>query len=194
MRDKHNTTGIILAGGKSTRMGSDKGFVLYNDATFMSHVIAALQPFVSEIIIVSNHSEYDIFKLKRVKDKFEDAGPLAGLYSGLENSETEKNIVLSCDIPLINKTVLKVLVEGFDSEVDVVQLKSNSESMPLIAMYKKQTMYQILDLLEQGERRLRVAVKSLRTKTITLDTKLDPFVKNINTTAQLKEIKNGFED
>ena len=120
MMDKQNTTGIILAGGKSIRMGSDKGFILYNDATFMSHVIAALQPFVSEIIIVSNHSEYDIFKLKRVKDKFEDAGPLAGLYSGLANSETENNLVLSCDVPLINNEILKVLVEGYDSEVDVV--------------------------------------------------------------------------
>ncbi len=192
--DKQNTTGIILAGGKSARMGSDKGFVLYNDATFMSHVIATLQAFVSEIIIVSNDSEYDVFKLKRVKDKFEDAGPLAGLYSGLVNSETEKNIVLSCDVPLINNEVLKVLVEGYDSEVDVVQLKSNGETMPLIAMYKKQTIHQFLELLKQGDRRLRVAVKSLKTKTITLDAKLDPFVRNINTTTQLKEINNEFDD
>ena len=194
MMYKQNTTGIILAGGKSTRMGADKGFVIYNDATFMSHVIDAIQPFVSEIIIVSNDSEYDVFKLKRVMDKFEDAGPLAGLYSGLANSETENNIVLSCDVPLINNEVLKVLVEGYDSEVDVVQLKSNGETMPLIAIYKKQVMHQFIELLKQGERRLRVAVKSLRTKTITLDTKLDTFVKNINTEAQLKEIKNGFED
>ena len=194
MMDKQNTTGIILAGGKSTRMGSDKGFVLYNDATFMSHVIAALQPFVSEIMIVSNHSEYDVFKLKRVKDKFEGAGPLAGLYSGLANSETEKNIILSCDVPLINNEVLKVLVEGYDSEVDAIQLKSKGETMPLIAMYKKQTMHQFLELLNQGERRLRVAVESIKTKTITLNTKLDPFVKNINTTVQLKEINNEFDD
>ncbi len=130
----------------------------------------------------------------RVKDKFENAGPLAGLYSGLANSETEKNLVLSCDVPLINNEVLKVLVEGYDSEVDVVQLKSNGETMPLIAMYKKQTMHQFLELLQQGERRLRVAVKSLRTKTITLEAKLNPFVRNINTASQLIEIKNEFDN
>jgi len=194
MIDKLNTTGIILAGGKSTRMGTDKGFVIFNDTTFISHVIAALEPFVSEIIIVSNDSEYDMFKLKRVADKFEDGGPLAGLFSGLEYSETEKNIVLSCDIPLINKAVLTVLVEAYDSELDVVQLESKGETMPLIAIYKKQAMHQILELLEQGERRLRVAVESLKTKTITLDAKLDPFVQNINTASQLKEIRNEFDN
>lgn len=192
--DKQNTTGIILAGGKSARMGADKGFVIYNGATFMSLIIDALQPFVNEIIIVSNYSEYDVFKLKRVKDKFEDAGPLAGLYSGLEHSETEKNIVLSCDVPLINNAVLNVLVEGFDAKVDVVQLKSNGETMPLIAMYKKRSMHQILDLLQQGERRLRVAVATLQTKTITLDPKLKSLVRNINSSSQLKKIRNECED
>ena len=71
MSNKNNITGIILAGGKSSRMGSDKGFVIYNDKPFIQHIIDTLQPLVDEIIIVSNNPDYDVFKLKRVNDIIE---------------------------------------------------------------------------------------------------------------------------
>ena len=80
---RETTTGIILAGGKSSRMGQDKGLLMLNGRTFMSHIIEALEPVVSDIIIVSNNSDYDIYKLKRVADILKDSGPLAGLYTGL---------------------------------------------------------------------------------------------------------------
>lgn len=65
MVDKKNITGIILAGGKSSRMGTDKGFLLLNNKPFVQYSIDALKPFVSEIMIVSDNPDYDIFGLKR---------------------------------------------------------------------------------------------------------------------------------
>ena len=186
-------TGILLAGGKSSRMGSDKGFLKLNGATFMSLIIEAVQPLVNDIIIVSNNSEYDIFNLKRVDDIVKDAGPLAGLFTGLFYSETEYNLVLSCDVPLINNAVLDKLIEGLDSDTDVIQLQSQGKTMPLIALYKKQCMHQCLDQLKKGERRLRMAVEGLNTKTIALDPDLDPFVRNINTLSELTQLKNELE-
>jgi molybdenum cofactor guanylyltransferase len=193
MIQKNNITGIVLAGGKSSRIGSDKGFLTLNDSTFMTHIIKAVKPFVDDIIIVSNNSDYDIFSLKRVEDIIEDAGPLAGLYSGLNESETEYNLVLSCDVPLINSAVLNKLIEGFDADKDVIQLKSKSKTMPLIALYKKHCMHQCLDLLQKGERRLRTAVEQLKTKTIQLDPDLDQYVRNINTLSELKELRSELE-
>ena len=95
MKKKSTITGIILAGGKSSRMGEDKGFLKLNGKTFMSSIIAALNPIVGEIIIVSNNSEYDVFNLKRVADSMEDSGPLAGLYSGLLHSELKTILFLA---------------------------------------------------------------------------------------------------
>ena len=136
MNETTTITGIILAGGKSSRMGQDKGFLKLKGKTFMSYIIRALKPVVSDIIIVSNNSDYDAFKLKRVEDVMEDSGPLAGLYSGLLNSETENNIVLSCDVPLINTAVLNKLIEGFGDETEAIQIESMGKTMPLVAIYK----------------------------------------------------------
>jgi molybdenum cofactor guanylyltransferase len=193
MINKNDITGIVLAGGKSSRIGSDKGFLSLNGTTFMSHIIKAIKPFVNDIIIVSNNSNYDVYKLQRVEDVIQDAGPLAGLYSGLYKSETEYNLVLSCDIPLVNGAVLIKLIEGFDAEKDVIQLKSKSKTMPLIAFYKKHCMHHCMELLQKGERRLRTAVEQLNTKTIQLDPELDPYVRNINTLSELKELRSELE-
>ena len=194
MKKKSTITGIILAGGKSSRMGEDKGFLKLNGKTFMSSIIAALKPIVGEIIIVSNNSEYDVFNLKRVADSMEDSGPLAGLYSGLLHSETENNIVLSCDVPLISSPVLKKLLEGAPSEAEVIQFESEGKTMPLVAMYKKKCRHHFLKLLQTNERRLRFAIDQLDVKTITLDSELGKTVRNINTISELKDLKHEFED
>ncbi|MGY8886185.1 MAG: molybdenum cofactor guanylyltransferase [Flavobacteriales bacterium] len=194
MKKKSTITGIILAGGKSSRMGEDKGFLKLNGKTFMSSIIAALKPIVGEIIIVSNNSEYDVFNLKRVADSMEDSGPLAGLYSGLLHSETENNIVLSCDVPLISSSVLKKLLEGAPSEAEVIQFESEGKTMPLVAMYKKKCRHHFLKLLQTNERRLRFAIDQLDVKTITLDSELGKTVRNINTISELKDLKHEFED
>lgn len=187
---KKQITGIILAGGKSKRMGSDKGFILYNGKPFIQHSIDALEPLVTEIIIVSNNKEYDVFKKKRVVDIIPDAGPLAGLYTGLQHSTTEDNLVLSCDIPLINTTVLKELI-NHSTDADIVQVQSQDRKMPLIALYKRKCKDQCLSLLEQGERRLRVLIEKSNTKTIRLNKTMEIYTKNINTPIELKDIINA---
>lgn len=103
MINRKDITGIFLAGGKSSRMGTDKGFLKLNDKTFIEYSLAAMKPLVSQIMIVSNNTDYDKFNLKRVEDFINDAGPLAGLYSGLKAAKTEFNLVLSCDVPLVSK-------------------------------------------------------------------------------------------
>jgi molybdenum cofactor guanylyltransferase len=190
MIDRKNITGIILAGGKSTRMGSEKGLVLLNKKPFIKHIVETLNPLVNTIIIVSNNPEYDIFNLKRVEDIIENSGPLAGLYSGLFHSKTEHNLVLSCDVPLITSEVLEELIHDFESDFDVIQLQSKNKTMPLIAIYKKQCMQQCLALLQNDERRLRVAVNEFKTKTIVLNSYLEQFTKNINTIEQLEAIQH----
>ena len=191
---KKDITGIILAGGKSSRMGSDKGLISLNGASFISHIIEVVTPLVKEIIIVSNKTDYDVFKLKRVADMVEDSGPLAGLYTGLYHSKTENNLVLSCDVPLINEAVLNKLIEGNNNESDIIQLQSHGKTMPLIAIYKKHCMHRCLDLLMKGERRLRTFVAQMDTKTIVLDPELDKYIRNINTLSQLKELRHELEN
>jgi molybdopterin-guanine dinucleotide biosynthesis protein A len=189
--NKKDITGIVLAGGKSSRMGSDKGLMKIDNKTFVENVIAAMEPLVNEIIIVSNNLEYDQFGFYRVEDDIKDSGPLAGLYSGLKHSDSEFNLVLSCDIPMIKTEILEKLIEADYKKYEVTQIQSHNKTMPLIAIYQKQCMHKCLELLQQGERRLRVAVNQLKTETILIDSEFDPFVKNVNTKEDLKTIKHA---
>lgn len=192
MTDKKNITGIILAGGKSTRMGSDKGFLLLNGKPFVQYSIVALKPLVSEILIVSDNPDYDVFGLKRINDITKNAGPIAGICSGLEASTTEYNLILSCDIPLITSEILQKLIDNIDEISEIIQVESQGKSMPLIALYKKQVAKTFNTFLQAGERRLRVAIKNCKSKNIVLEKKHKYSTMNVNTQTELKAVEDAY--
>lgn len=185
---KENITGIILSGGKSSRMGTDKGFVLYKAKFFTQYVIDALKPLVGEIIIISDNSKYDTFNTTRINDEIKKAGPLAGVYTGLKNSKTEFNLVLSCDVPLITTSVLQKIIDAISPETDIVQLKSKGKTMPLIAVYRKKCAPIFLELLKNDERRMTLAISHFKVKTIVLESTLEQYTANINTINDLNKI------
>lgn len=189
MIPKSNITGIILSGGKSSRMGTDKGFLIYEEKPFIQHSIDALKPLVSEIIIVSNNPDYDVFGLKRIEDVIENSGPVAGIYSGLKHSKTEYNIVLSCDVPLITSEILRKLIVAVDGVSEVIQIESDGKNMPLIALYNKQCEPTFLKLFHAGELKLQYAINQFKVKTVTLNIEDELFTRNINTPEELKDIK-----
>ena len=190
MIDKKHITGIILAGGKSSRMGTDKGFLNFNGKSFIQCSIDALKPSVSKIIIVSNCADYDVFGLERIEDTIENSGPLAGIYSGLKHSETNYNLVLSCDIPLIHSEILERLISEVDNDSEVIQIESNGRRMPLIALYKKSCESRFLKLLNSGERKLQFAVNQCKSKVVSLEKHEQKFTTNINTKDELKQIES----
>lgn len=194
MIDKRDITGIILAGGKSSRMGIDKGFLMLNKKPFIQHSIDALKPLVSDIIIVSDNPDYDTLGFKRVTDTIKDAGPVAGICSGLDASNTDYNLVLSCDIPLIKTEVLEKLITNIDTDSDIIQIESNGKTMPLIALYKKQCSRVFNSLLKKDERRLRVAVNQCRVKNISLDHHDYNTTMNVNTKEELKQLEDAHND
>ena len=191
MIDKKNITGIILAGGKSSRMGTDKGFLMLKNKPFIQYSIDALQPLVSEIMIVSDNPDYDALGLKRVDDITKDAGPVAGICSGLEASLTEYNLILSCDIPLINSEILQKLIDNADDTSEVIQIEINRKTLPLIALYKKQCKNTFNKLLQNDERRLRIAIKACKSKNIVLKKENEMFTTNVNTQKELKAMEDA---
>lgn len=188
MNKNKNITGIILAGGKSSRMGTDKGLLKLDNSTFIEKIASTLKPFVNEIIIISDYTEHDAFGFKRIEDFYKDAGPLSGILSGLYKSKTEDNIVLSCDIPFISEELISQLITNSDNEVLINQIECEGKTMPLIATYKKQCWLPIHKALENDERRVRVLVKSLNPNTISVDSNYKLMVENINTPEQYKNI------
>lgn len=190
---KKNITGIILAGGKSSRMGTDKGFLVLNGKSFMQRSIEALKPLVSEIIIVSDNPDYDVFGFKRVTDVIKNAGPVAGICSGLQASSSNYNLILSCDIPLVNTEILEKLIEAIDGDSQIIQVESQGKSMPLIALYKKEVAVIFNTFLEQDERRLRIAIKGCTYKNIVLEDNQAYCTLNVNTQDELKAVNHVYK-
>ncbi|MDX1603491.1 MAG: molybdenum cofactor guanylyltransferase [Salinimicrobium sediminis] len=194
MIEKKDITGIILAGGKSSRMGTDKGLINLDGRLFVQYSISAVEPLVTETFIISGNPAYDVLKVGRFADIIPNAGPLAGILTGLSRSKTVNNLVLSCDVPLIKTEVLELLIHAQDGTFDVVQLVSNGRSMPLIALYHKRCKLIFHELLKTDERRLHVALDHCMVKNVKLDPEKDVFTANINTPEELKSIAHGIEN
>ena len=186
-------SGIVLAGGKSSRMGTDKGLLELNHKPFISYILEAMIPLVSEILIVSNQSEYDAFGYDRVPDIIADSGPLAGIYSGLMNSKTEYNLILSCDIPLIRTEVLQQLLHHADEDHDIIQIESRGKTMPLIALYKSSCIQTFRDLLDRNEYRLGYALEQCKVKNVKIKGKDDFTTTNINTDQEFKKLMHDYK-
>ncbi|MBQ4821053.1 molybdenum cofactor guanylyltransferase [Aquimarina sp. MMG016] len=181
-KNKH-ITGIILAGGKSSRMGQDKGLKLHQNKPFMQHIIDALSSITKNILIVTSQKEYQKFGYPCFSDIIPDQGPVGGIYTGLSHSETKNNIVLSCDIPFITAEVLVNLINQYDANYDV----TTYESTPLVTMYHRSVIKQFLNSIEEKRLSLRKTLSLLKVKHIPIETHLMPFIQNINTHQQYKE-------
>lgn len=156
-------TGIILAGGKSTRMGTDKGVVEINGKKIIQYVIDVLKEVTDEIIIVANNDNYNDLGYKVYHDIVKDCGPIGGIYSGLFYSKTETNIVLSCDTPLITKKVLESLLSHWE-ENELVVSRENGFIHPLCALYKKCNILKIKKNIDNGNYKLKELTEDFKTK------------------------------
>lgn len=186
--DDDHITGIILAGGKSRRMGRDKGMIMLNGVRMIEHVITAMQPTVSSILIVANDDRYEELGFTVVKDLVHQCGPLGGIYTGLRHSNTNLNIVVSCDIPFVSKRLLHELAVAPD-DCDIVVPVHNGIFEPLCARYRKSCVEKMALLLEGGVLRMNTVLKNFQLRTIDTESNVHQFT-NINTPDELKKYNN----
>ena len=186
--------GIILSGGKSSRMGKDKALLLYKNKTFLEHVVCAIKPLVDDILIISNNIEHQVDDCTTIPDLILNSGPIAGIYTGLKNTNTENNLVLSCDIPLVQTSILELIIKNNEPDKDVIQIIDDQNSMPLIALYKKRIADFFLSELKTGERRLVKSINKLNKKNIYVTKDQHNYLININTVADLKTLEYGIEN
>ncbi len=153
-------TGIILAGGKSSRMGQDKGLMMLDGRPMVQHIINVVKLLVDEIIIIANNTEYRKFDLPVYEDLIKDQGPLAGIYSGLNYSKSEKNIILSCDAPFVSKELISYLIKN-GANHDVTIPKYDNKTHQLIGVYSKSCLATIKSELDKGQRKIKKALSKV---------------------------------
>lgn len=128
-------TGLILAGGRSRRMGTDKGLVVYQGLALVEHAIQILRPVCTEIIISSSNPLYGDFGFCLVSDRFHNAGPGAGIEAGLAVAKSPLLAVLSVDTPKVSTALYVSLIQRFAGKMAVVPRHSDGYLEPLCALY-----------------------------------------------------------
>src|SRR3954453_3010010 len=115
---------IILSGGKSSRMGTNKALLKINEKTNIERIADTLKLSFNDIILVTNHPEdYQFLGLKMVSDYYPDKGPLAGVHAGLLSSTYDTNFIVACDMPFVSGELAEVLVQkcgDYDAVIPVI--------------------------------------------------------------------------
>lgn len=189
-------TGVILAGGKSSRMRSNKALLPYKGGRFIEAIYRQMSELFDEVILVTNTpDEYAFLPCRKVPDLHPGMGALAGLHSGLHHSDTPHIFAVACDMPYLNSALIKRLAT-LRTKADVIIPEGEKGLEPLHAFYGKQCHDAMEKALQSGSRRIvsffpgaRVCVFS-RDEVTTFDPSLDSF-RNINTPADYFELRDG---
>jgi molybdopterin-guanine dinucleotide biosynthesis protein A len=186
------TNGYILAGGKSSRMGADKGLLLIEGKAMIEYVIEQMQPVFDNLVIVSNNPEYEKFGLKVIPDLIKDIGPAGGIYTALNHSDSQMNFMVSCDMPLVTAAAIEFIVANAN-ESQIVLLENQGKLEPLFGVYSKDCEEKWLQLIQQEKVKLQDMVLHFKLKTIPVENNeifAATFFKNINTKADYNNILN----
>jgi molybdopterin-guanine dinucleotide biosynthesis protein A len=179
----------ILCGGKSSRMQSEKGLVLYRSKPFIQHIIEALLPISNNIQLVTNGNQYDYLGYKIVKDRIENKGPLGGIYSALFHSDSEINLILSCDIPLISTEILSELIQKRIVDFDITVFKDLDKVHPLIGIYSNRLLPVLEKALDESKLKMMDFISKNKHQLILIEEKNKQLFRNINSLEELKELE-----
>ena len=165
-------TSIILAGGKSSRLGRSKALQAIGGKSLIQWVVDRLAILSTEIIIATAHGETipcsSAVRIKTVADIYPGKGPLVGIYSGLIASSSSRAIVVSCDTPFLSAGLLEYMTQTC-STFDVVVPRIKNKLEPLCAVYSKNCSGLIQGLLEQDELRIRKLFSMVKVKYVEED-------------------------
>lgn len=163
-------TGIILAGGKSKRMGTDKARLAWGKGTLIEHVIEELRSIVDEIIVaVDEAGRFRNLNAKIIEDVIPGAHALGGLYTGLRMASHERCFVCGCDAPFLNAGLVRFLIAQANG-YDLVIPRSEYGLEPLHAVYERRALPAIEEQLSQKRWNLTDLVPKLRANIIDVAT------------------------
>lgn len=131
---------IILAGGKSERIGKDKAFLMLNDKFLISHVLETVEKIFDDVIIVVKNKDQrrkleKITDSKVVEDKNKIYSPIAGIGEGIKHIKNDYFFLTACDMPFLDEKFIKKLISKIDKKDCTVPFLKGYE--PFCAIYKK---------------------------------------------------------
>jgi molybdopterin-guanine dinucleotide biosynthesis protein A len=187
-------TGIILSGGKSTRMGGkNKAFLSLNGEVVIERVLKLFKELFDETIVVTNSPlEYLDYDVHIVTDIIKGKAALGGIYTGLFYASSEHCFVSACDMPFLDKRFIEYMISKIKGH-DIIVPQASDGFQPLHAIYSKKCIPLMKKLIDRDELKIRILYKKMNTLTLSTDTitSFDPDERmflNINSEEDLKHI------
>jgi molybdopterin-guanine dinucleotide biosynthesis protein A len=189
-------TGIILAGGKNLRMGQNKAFLEVGGERIIDRTRNLFLELFDEVLLVTNSlPDYLDLNLRMVADLYAGKGALGGIYAGLFHASCSHAFVAACDMPFLNKDLIRHLI-GLCPGYDIVIPKTQDGLQPLHAIYSQKCLPFMEDLIQKDDLKIidffhRVKKREVSTEEILpFDPDLASFL-NVNTPEELARIKHG---
>jgi len=157
-------TGVILAGGKSTRYGTNKAFAEFQGTKLIDRVVQVMDSLFKPLLLVTNTPrEYAYLDLPMVEDIIKGLGPIGGIHTGLETISDQAGFFVACDMPYLNETLLRHMVnlrEDFDAVIPRVGWMLE----PLHALYSKQCLTAIKESFDSKEYQIMRFFQKIRAR------------------------------
>lgn len=188
-------TGVILAGGKSSRFGKNKAFVEIDGIRLIERVVSKLDSVFDRLVIISNTPrEYAYLGLPVYVDLIKGLGPIGGIYTGLEAIEEDAGFFVACDMPFMNGQLIRYIV-GVRDDFDAVVPKIDWMMEPLHALYTKRCLPAIKKMIDSRIYQTARSFQMIHVRFVEEEEirKFDPDLKsflNINRPDELIDIMN----
>jgi len=131
-----DVSGVVLAGGRSTRYGKNKALVKLHGIPLIERVLDVMRPIFRSVIIITNTpDEYSYLELPMYQDIMKGLGPLGGIFTGLRVIPDNAGFFVACDMPFLNQGLIRHIVE-IKAEFDVVVPRISGNMEALHALYR----------------------------------------------------------
>lgn len=181
----HKVTGIILAGGKSSRFGSNKALAVLHGKTLISYSLEALHPLCEQMVVSASDPDFARLGFPVIPDNFAQAGPLSGLEACMKAFPSEKYLVTGCDTPLAGTLIFQQLLEALGDHDAAVMSTTDGRAEPLIACYSNRVYPWILKLLTEGQYKASELLQHIDCKYLLPENQ--DSLHNINTLADMEK-------
>lgn len=192
-RDK--ITGILLAGGKSERMGREKGLIPVGDNLMYQFPLRVLES-LSDKILISTCKQLDLKESHvQVCDVISGIGPISGLYTCLMHSETDLNLVVPYDLPLVNSGLFLHLLKHVNGYDVVIAAMEPGKPESLCGIYRKSVLPVIQEMIQEKNYAIHQLLPRVNSKLVIVDSS-HPFFheklfSNVNSPDDLEDILPG---
>jgi molybdenum cofactor guanylyltransferase len=189
-----DVTGIILAGGKSSRMGAEKGLQELCGKPLIQYAIEALSDLCKTIIISSSSDAYQSLGYKVVADIIPGIGPMGGIYSTLQKSNTQQNLVLSCDLPFVSAELLSYILQNSKGYKVAIPWLGDQHYEPLCGFYHLSVLDQISDYIQNNNYKLPDLFEEISINKLVINNRLEFYTEslflNVNSKHDLATAEN----